>query len=71
MVFKSKIVIILPFLPARNFSWPKRLQRNECLYYSLHLSLFIAYEYWKICDKELGEEWILGLQAQIFCSREV
>lgn len=39
------------------------------LFFSFHLSLFIAYDYWKICDKKLGEEWILRLQAQIF-SRE-
>lgn len=68
-VFRNKIVIILPLLPARKFLWPKRFQGNERLYFSLHLSLFIAYEYWKICDKELGEEWIFRLQAQIF-SRE-
>lgn len=61
---------MLPLLPAAKFFWPKRFQGNECLYFSLHLSLFIAYEHWEMYDKKLGEEWILGLEGQIFCSRE-
>lgn len=69
-VFKSKIVIVLPLLLAAKFFWPKRFQGNECLYFSLRLSLFIGYERWGIYDKKLGEECILGLEGQIFYSRE-